>query len=544
MLKRLILYIIFIVCAFSVKAQTMEWLCKPQYDNIEVLNGRLFLAVKGDKCGILNNSGKLIHQVKYDVVTPFQEGRALLLNISAGGEFELAGLIDESGKMIRNFEGLGYRATSDYPFYKEGKLVFLAPPEGMGLYKYGYLDLEGQVQIPAKYTYAAPFNRGKAVVRIASTRDFSVINALGSTAVSIKRPLQFLSTIEDGCAIGWRHTYKGGELLLLKLNGDSFTTLKVLAEGPAELRFPEGDFSTISYLSNTYKFDPALRHVATNSSKERAPVQIPDFPKGRSSKLLVVGDDSYYGLRYNDEVILLPVYSTVVPLREKIVAVREVSGKVGIMRLNENSSVSIVNPIRSLELRSGIQPELSWDLQIVGLDPAKISAVLIPENTDQEITLPCCTDDSGRSKIILPYEFVSEELNQETSEMFGAIICVDGIPTDYENLGVTYMHCNPIKDINISAPQYTDASGYADIQLTITTHENLSSSGRAIVSLPSGEDMVISLSGKSTGTVNHKVFVPENRASTFNFYLSVTDGYNFPPAQTNASVSIKNYYLQ
>jgi hypothetical protein len=544
MFKRLILYICFIVCAFSMKAQTMEWLCKPQYDDIEVLNSRLFIAIKGDKCGILNNSGKLLHQVKYDLVTPFQEGRALLLNLGAGGEYEMAGLIDESGKLIRDFDGLGYRANPDYPFYKEGKLVFLAPPEGQGLYKYGYLDLDGQVQIPARYTYAAPFNNGKAVVRIASTREFSVINVLGGTAVSIKRPLHFLSTIEDGYAIGWRHTYKGGELLLLKLNGDTFTTLKVLAEGTGELTFPEGDFSLISYASKTYKFDSTLRHVATDSSQERTEVPIPKYPVGKSSKLTVIGDGLDYGLVYDGEMILLPIYAEIVPLREKIVSVMEESGKVGLLRLNENSSVSFIEPIRTYELRSGVQPELSWGVQLVGIAPEKISVILIHEDSEQEITLPCYTDEYGHSKIVLPYEFISDELNKESSEVFGAIVCVDGIPTCYENIGVTYMHCNPIKDINVSAPQYTDASGYADVQLTIATYENLSSSGRAIVSLPSGEEMVISLSGKSTGTVNYKVFVPENQASTFTFYLAVIDGYNFPPAQTSASVSIKNYYLQ
>ena len=97
MLKRIILYLCLIVCAFSLKAQTMEWLCKPKYDNIKVLNSRLFMAVNGDKCGILNNSGKLIHEVKYDLVTPFQEDRALLLNLGASGEYEIAGRGESGG---------------------------------------------------------------------------------------------------------------------------------------------------------------------------------------------------------------------------------------------------------------------------------------------------------------------------------------------------------------------------------------------------------------------------------------------------------------
>lgn len=448
MLKRIILYLCLIVCAFSLKAQTMEWLCKPKYDNIKVLNSRLFMAVNGDKCGILNNSGKLIHEVKYDLVTPFQEDRALLLNLGASGEYEIAGLIDESGRMIRNFEGLGYRPSPDYPFYKEGKLVFISPPEGQGMYKYGYLDQDGNVQIPAKYTYAAPFNNGKAIVRIASTREFSVINALGGTAVYIKQPLHFLSTIEDGSAIGWRHTYKGGELLLLKLNGDTFTTLKVLAEGIGELEFPNGDFSTVSFGSNTYRFDPTLRYLGTNSSQERKPVTIPEFPKGKSSKLTVIRDDSDCGLAYNEEIIVLPVYADITPLRNKIAAVRDFSGKVGLFRLNENSSVSFVDPVRTYELRSGEQPELSWELQLVGLEADKVSVILMKEDSEQEITLACCTDESGRTKIVLPFEFKSEELNQEVTEIFGAVVCVDDIPVYYESLCVSYIQ---LSDISISA---------------------------------------------------------------------------------------------
>ena len=109
----------------------------------------------------------------------------------------------------------------------------------------------------------------------------------------------------------------------------------------------------------------------------------------------------------------------------------------GLFRLNENSSVSFVDPVKTYELRSGAQPELSWELQLVGIEADKVEVILMKEDSEEEIILPCSTDESGRSKIVLPYEFKSEELNQETTEVFGAIVCVDDIPVYYESLGVT-----------------------------------------------------------------------------------------------------------
>ena len=77
-----------------------------------------------------------------------------------------------------------------------------------------------------------------------------------------------------------------------------------------------------------------------------------------------------------------------------------------------------------------------------------MSVILMKEDSEQEITLACCTDESGRTKIVLPFEFKSEELNQEITEIFGAVVCVDDIPVYYESLCVSYIQ---LSDISISA---------------------------------------------------------------------------------------------
>ena len=158
MVKRFTICLCLLVCAFVTDAQTMKWLCEPLYDTIEVLNDRLYLVSLDGKYGILNNSGEVIQALNYDEITPFQEGRALLLRKGSTGYNEMVGLIDESGTMIRTFEGQGIIPSFDYPFYKEGKMVYATAVKGKSVgYKFGYLDLDGQECIPAKYTYAAPF---------------------------------------------------------------------------------------------------------------------------------------------------------------------------------------------------------------------------------------------------------------------------------------------------------------------------------------------------------------------------------------------------
>lgn len=544
MLKRLAYSICFIVCALSASAQTMEWLCEPQYDDIKVLNEHLYLVAKDGRYGILDESGTLIHDLKYDRITAFQEGRALLLKKGKLGINILCGIIGEDGRLIRSLEGLGYLASFDYPYYKEGKMVYVKETNEVPSFKFGYLDQNGKEYIPAKYLYAAPFIDGRATVRMASSGSFGIINSSGSTAVFTDKPLFFLSSVVDGNAVGWRNSRNGGELVMLRLKGDSFSTVKVLAEGYGELRFPNGNYSQVSYGNHTFTFDAALRYVGQNSVVENAPVVLPELPEAGSTVLSVTTDGTLRGVAYNGSQVLLPQFVKVIALREKIAAAECLSGEYGLLKLNEHSSLSFAETLRDFEFRSGTQPELSWRMDVNGVSPDRISVRMRSEKTGLEHVLYCVTDDYGYNKIVLPFEFKSGQTDLRISEDFNAVISVNGLETSSERLRVSYMHHELLKGVNVSAPEYTGSDGYADITVTVTAADVLTSSGKAQVRLSGGESRTVSLSGRKTGSATFRVNVPEEEIRTFTFYMTVSDGTCCPSSSASTSVTIKNYYLQ
>lgn len=545
MVKRFTICLCLLVCAFVTDAQTMKWLCEPLYDTIEVLNDRLYLASKDGKYGVLNDSGEVLHDLRYDEITPFQEGRALLLREGTSGYNELVGLIDESGRLIRNFESQGIIPSFDYPFYKEGKMVYATAVKGKsGGYKFGYLDLDGRECIPAKYTYAAPFNNGKATVRMASSGTFGVINSSGTTAVFTEKPLLFLSSIVDGQAVGFRNSRNGGEMVLLKLNGEGFSVRKVLAEGYGELLFPNRNFSRLAYGRHTFEFDAALRYIGMNSSVEYSPISLPSYPERGSSTLIVTDNGTLKGIAYNGKDIVLPQFADMIPLRETIASAVNASGKAGLLVLDEDASVSFVERFREFDFRSAVQPELSWTMNVNGISPDKVTVCLKSARTGTVTDHSILTDDEGRYKVVMPFEFRSKIMDRKIDEDYEAVVYVDDIAVTAETLTLSYTYHSLLKNLIVNAPEFTESSGFAEIKVTVSTYEPLTSSGRALITLSSGESETVYLNDRSSGSFTFTVNVPEEETSTFTIEVTVSDGDACPSSSSNRSVTIKNYFLQ
>ena len=450
MLKKLILAIVFIVCVSYAEAQTMKWLCGPRYDKIEILNERLYRATRDGKIGILNSSGKLIYDLEYDEVTPFQEGRALLLKVGPTGLKEISCLIDGYGNLIRCFDGMNYLPSVDYPYYKEGKMVYLDASQGNFICKCGYLDKDGNEIIPAKYLYAAPFNEGKAVVRHASDSYFGVINEAGTNAALIRKPLQFISSIIDGQAIGWRASSRGGVLVRLRLSGGIMEEVAVISEGHGQPKFKSASYSKLMYGQDVYNFDEALRYIGKNSVEEREPIKLPRYPRGGSSLLSIYEYDSSYGIIYDDEVVLLPCFKSLRPLRENVVSVVDDNGLTGLLALDKDAAVSFIETDKEFVIRPDDElPELSWLIYMQGLESDDVDVMLISDSTNDKTILPCMCEYGGINKIVLPYEFSSTSGSYIT-ENFDAFIMVNGLPSVYQRLAVAYVRQVPYDDMSIT----------------------------------------------------------------------------------------------
>ena len=379
---------------------------------------------------------------------------------------------------------------------------------------------------------------------MASSGTFGVINATGTTAVFTDKPLLFLSSIVDGQAVGFRNSRNGGELVLLKLNGEGFSVRKVLAEGYGELQFPNGNFSRLAYGRHTFDFDAALRYIGMNSSEEYSPISLPSYPESGSSTLIVTDNGTLKGIAYNGNEILLPQFADMIPLRESVAAAVYASGRAGLLVLDEDASIGFVERIREFDFRSAAQPELSWTMNVNGISPDQVSVSLKSFRTGIVTEHSILMDDEGRYKVVMPFEFRSKVMDQQIDEDFEAVLYVDDIAVCTETLTLSYTYHNLLKNFIVNAPEFTESTGYAEIKVIVSTYDPLTSSGRALIKLSSGESETVYLNDRSSGSATFRVNVPEEETSTFTLKVTVSDGDTCPSSSSRKSVTIKNYFLQ
>ncbi len=126
-----------------------NYIVKPKYREVDFNfgfkpGGLYYVVDKNDKYGFINDEGKEIVQCKYDKISSFENGYAIV-KIRAGGEYDFKhGLIDTTGKEVI---ALKYGRLEYYP----NDMVLVAGEESAS--KVGVLDINGKVIIPFMYDF-------------------------------------------------------------------------------------------------------------------------------------------------------------------------------------------------------------------------------------------------------------------------------------------------------------------------------------------------------------------------------------------------------
>ncbi|WP_347272215.1 WG repeat-containing protein [Paenibacillus sp. N3/727] len=129
---------------------------RPLYDDARDFqeSGLAIVGLNG-KYGIIDISTNYVVQPVYEMISPFSERRAIVID---GQGFKL---IDETGTVL---------TKQAYPFIsnmQDGRSVFYVTNGGNGgTSRYGYLDSQGNEIISAQYEEANDFENGRAVVKI------------------------------------------------------------------------------------------------------------------------------------------------------------------------------------------------------------------------------------------------------------------------------------------------------------------------------------------------------------------------------------------
>lgn len=203
-------------------------------EGIKLGIGKYLYVINGGKNGVIDSTGKVLIEAKYDTFLPLNDKDILigyrgeekyLINLTKGiekkveyenfGE-ESEGVImilkngkigymsSEGDELITPMYDGGFKAQKDKDFYqlkkddkwflakKDGKIYKELDYDDIGEYedglmlvlkngKFGYIDGNGKVKIPLEFTYAESFKNGKALV--AKDSGFGIIDKTGDDIV-------------------------------------------------------------------------------------------------------------------------------------------------------------------------------------------------------------------------------------------------------------------------------------------------------------------------------------------------------------------------
>lgn len=172
--------------------KTGKWLVKPKFENARPFFDGMAAFQQNGKIGYIDTTGTIVIAPEYDVGMAFSEGVA---QVAMYGTDETPGtvqFIDKKGKLIENLNrgdsAESYSRPSSMNFYEPETLFasssdneskstgsFEYPGQRARQFRndrlqfckgelYGYLDKQGNVVVPVKYTSAKPFSENLACV--------------------------------------------------------------------------------------------------------------------------------------------------------------------------------------------------------------------------------------------------------------------------------------------------------------------------------------------------------------------------------------------
>ncbi len=125
-----------------------NYIIKPKFKEVDFnfgyKPGLSYVIDKNDKYGLINEEGKEVVACKYDKISQFENGVAIV-KIKSGGEFDFKhGLIDSTGKEVIPVK---WGRMEYYPF---DRLLVVSEESAS---KLGVIDESGKVIIPFQYAF-------------------------------------------------------------------------------------------------------------------------------------------------------------------------------------------------------------------------------------------------------------------------------------------------------------------------------------------------------------------------------------------------------
>lgn len=560
--KRILWVICLAMFAFSLSAQTMEWIHLPgKYVDIKYLGNDMF-KVKGanNKWGILSYEGKLVVDTEQDSITSFVENRALILQ---GKENRIMRIINSEGETVKNFNDKKIYATN-YPYFKEGLLSY---KEESGLY--GYINTHGKISINAKFDFAAPFQEGIATVRYPNNF-YGLIDKSGGNAIIDDKEFFFLSSLVDGHLLALTTYRKGGYLLrIMQLKGNKLVKTK---HKQLESKLFMNLSDDASYLScqngHHYFIDNQWRISGANYQMELPYELKKEVPFVIESSELLSKQyiQNGYQITYKGNPIMEQTFLEVIPFEKRYAIVKGKDKEYGILKLNSAANIEFKtlaapvvfrhNPFpmykgkdKFVISKSALKGKKSSnsnekyleDLDLsryigldVGLTNVDISRIKCYINDNGHLYYAPIREQEGRCKIYLPYFREDSLFNNEMKEEIDIAMTYDGLDWMHKKMSITSKHEEGCIVTIHKNPLNIDGTCKLDFVI-----QTIGDYFKAPIkfSIPTLNKEFVYTGGENKLTITERV--PQGVSKTFNYVIHISEE-GCPVKTQHLSVSVNH----
>lgn len=523
-MKKLILACTLSLTITHTMAQSMEWLCRPgKFTEIQYLGYDLF-KVKNEngKWGILSDNGKQVLEAKHDSITPFVENRALVLDKNGK---KIISIINQNGEIIKSFTREAVYTTA-YPYYKEGLLPY---KDKNGLC--GYLNLQGNISIKARFYLAAPFQNNIATVQY-DDGYFGLINKSGNSAIISDTKYRFLSSPVGNYLLALTAYSRGGDLLrIMKLDGNQLTSTKKL-ESKMFVDLSDDYTFLTSQSGHHYFIDNQWRITGTNYNL-KLPYTIKDPHRfiAESSELLSKQETrNGTQITYMGKPILENSFDNVETYEKKYAIVSAKNKKIGVLRLNPSAGIELIAPAQPVTFyHNPMYPGLSADFKET--EPAQYIKVKVDMKDVDPRQLKCYINENGYLRyaplkqhndtwyLHLPYFRPDTKFGNTTAHKTDIAITYDGLDWMHRLITIASKHEQGYK-IKVSGNNITDETGKATINIEI---QSINGSPGPSAQVRISGQQPLPLKGDKT-TIPLNVSIPDSGESkTFNYTITVSE---------------------
>lgn len=536
-MKKYIIVLLAIFYAIPTLTQTMEWHIKDDYVDIKYIGHDLFKVMNSNgKWGVINEYGETTVDIQYDSITSFVENRALLLDIT--GQF-LKGIINEDGRIVKSFNNK--EILANFQYFSEGMLAYGVVAGKY--YQFGYLDLNGNTRIQPRFFWAAPFNKGKAVVQHKS-KNYGLIDKSGGTVLNDNRKFKFMSTPVNNKLLIAVSSNRGEKVALANLEPTGKLSEIEELEGGTIVR-NSSDYMSISCQNgHSYYFDNAMRLISSSTGRKFNAALTYDNAFSASTDFKKVRESGGWKIQYAGKYLLNSPFRDVELVENEYAIVTSSKNSKGVLRLNSNGSISIQGVPSKVEFIHNAKVTGNIAVDISGLFPSsrvQIGVVGLMENDKEEIyDLP--VDYSGIYNQPISYFIPANSFDSEVNLPITINLYIDGMLHKTETENLTGSHKRAFKVSDAIVPDFSDSEGNAIISFSVQSLDGAPSSS-AKVSVSGAVNQTKRFNGEETLHFRIPVTIPVDSEETFSFKVAIKED-GCPSYTRNISCVIKHYGLQ